>query len=217
MTQETRERINKARAKGGLPLIPDRPAKDPVRSAGAKRMNANMTPEQKEKQTAHLRSIVAKSNEATKALFTIDPPANAAEVIRQASENGCTTKQIAGAFGVSRGIFDRWVNDYPDIAAAYRDGRKVEHDVLVGALYGAAIKGNITAAIFLLKARHGYTDQGGVVVENRVSINFQLPAALSPEEYVRSIAATAEAVPPEKAARLLADGKVKKALRDERL
>jgi hypothetical protein len=191
-------------------------AKDPVRSEGAKRGNASLSPEAKEKQRMHLDAIRAKSNEAAIAVLTIDPPANAAEIVRQASENGCTTKQIADACGVARSTFDRWVNDYPDIAAAYREGRKVEHDCLVGALYDAAInKSNITAAIFLLKARHGYTDQGGVVVENRVSINFQLPAALSPEEYVRSIAATAEVVPQATAQRLIANGKVKKALKEE--
>ncbi|MGI8744061.1 MAG: hypothetical protein ACR2NN_16095 [Bryobacteraceae bacterium] len=58
-------------------------------------------------------------------------------------------------------------------------------------------------------------DNGGMVVENRVSINFQLPAALSPEDYVKSITTTAELVPPEAARRLVSGGKVKKALKEE--
>ena len=151
--------------------------------------------------------------DAQKGIFM---PKNAEETIRKAAENGCTTTQIAKALGISRTAWGEWLERYPNIAEAYRQGKAVEHDTLVGALFKAATEGkNIVAAIFLLKARHGYTDTGATLVENRVSINFQLPAALSPAEYVKTITATAEIVPPETAQALAGNPKVRDAMRDD--
>ena len=94
-------------------------------------------------------------------------------------------------------------------------GRAVEHDKLVGALFEAATKkGNITAAIFLLKARHGYVE-GVPFVQNSVSINYTIPAAMTPEQYVKAIEAEAQIVKPDVAGRLLSDGKVKRALKND--
>lgn len=54
----------------------------------------------------------------------------------------------------------------------------MEHKVLFNALFQQAQKGNTTAAIFLLKTRHGYREGDQSELANRVSINFQLPGAM---------------------------------------
>lgn len=180
-----------------------------------------------DKDTARLeqlaRARTARSEQARVSRFAktgkgtapLEPPANAAEIVRQASENGCLVGQIATALGVSRTTFGVWRERFPEIDAAYREGHKVEHDALVGKLFAMAMTGNVTAILFSLKARHGYQDTGGVVVENKVSINFQLPAALSPADYVKTIAATSELVPPELGEKFVAVPEVKQALKKE--
>ncbi len=99
-------------------------AKDLKKSEAIKQGMRNLTPAAIAKQAAHLNAIRAKSIPGLIARFTIEPPENVFEIIRQASENGCTTKQIAEACGVSSDTFNRWCTNHPDIAAAYREGRK---------------------------------------------------------------------------------------------
>ena len=56
----------------------------------------------------------------------------------------------------------------------------------------------VTAAIFLLKARHGYRDQGPVEGGDggpRVNLTFNLPAPLSGDQYRRLVEIHSEALP----------------------
>lgn len=47
----------------------------------------------------------------------------------------------------------------------------------------AAQKGIVIAAMFLLKARHGYREGDQGETANRVSITFALPGAMKPEQF----------------------------------
>ena len=58
------------------------------------------------------------------------------------------------------------------------EGREAEHKVLFNSLFQQAQKGNIVAAMFLLKTRHGYREGDQTELANRVSINFALPGAM---------------------------------------
>jgi transposase-like protein len=154
-----------------------------------------------------LRQAVVKAN-------TKEPPANVLEIVEQACENGCTIHQIAAGLGVDRKLFNEWRERYPEIEAAMTAGRAVEHDALVGVLFKAATqKNNLVAAIFLLKARHGY-QEGVALVQNSVSINYQLPAPLSPAEYIKTIEAEATLVKPDAARALLNNPQIKTALKN---
>ena len=102
-------------------------------------------------------------------------------------------------------------------------GRQYEHDALANKLIELALKGNISALIFSLKSRHNYVDSGvgaATVVENKVSVNFILPDALKPEQYVETLASNAQVIAPCDARRALAapgvKGKVLKQLAIER-
>ena len=99
----------------------------------------------------------------------------------------------------------------PEFKAAVQAGRQYEHDALVNKLVEVALKGNVAALCFALKTRHNYNDtgSGNAVIENKVAITFQLPAALSSADYLKSLTATAEVIKPGDAARALAQPGVK--------
>jgi hypothetical protein len=114
----------------------------------------------------------------------IEPQPGAAEVIEKACKTGASRQGVAMALGISNHVLARWLSEYPDIKEAFERGRERERKVLHDALTAAATKGNIVAAIFLLKARHGYRegDQGDSA--NRVSITFNMPGAMPLDKFM---------------------------------
>lgn len=112
----------------------------------------------------------------------IDPPADAATRIETLAAKGAAIIGIASALHVSRETLNRWMDEDEGLRAALDRGRERERVSLHNALYRAAMKGNVVASIFLLKARHGYRE-GDVEQANRVSITFALPGAMSMEEF----------------------------------
>jgi lambda repressor-like predicted transcriptional regulator len=101
------------------------------------------------------------------------PPANAARRIAALAASGHSVIGIARGLGTSPDTLRRWLDEDPALAEALAHGREAERLTLHNALYRAARKGNIIAAMFLLKARHGYRegDQGwhlGVAVNSYV-------------------------------------------------
>lgn len=114
------------------------------------------------------------------------PPKDAAARVRAWAASGSTITGIARMLGVGVSTFQTWRERYPDLGAAYDEGREMEHKVLFNSLFEAAKKGNITAAIFLLKARHGYREGDQSELANRVSINFQLPGAMPLDKFTQA-------------------------------
>ncbi len=114
-----------------------------------------------------------------------EPPASACSVCEEMAARGASLVSIAKALGTTDKPFTRWREDYPEIQEALDAGRAKEHDALVGTLLDQAVNHkNTTAAIFLLKARHGYNenaipDGGGP----QVNITFELPGSLDPKTY----------------------------------
>ncbi len=90
---------------------------------------------------------------------------------------------IARAFNTSQDTLRRWIEDDPALQEALELGREVERMEIDSVLKRAAKKGNIVAAMFLLKTRHGYREGDQSETANKVSINFTLPAALKPEQF----------------------------------
>lgn len=111
------------------------------------------------------------------------PPANAAGRIAALAATGHAIVGIAKLLGVGADTLRRWMDEDPMLAEALAQGREAERFVLHNVLYRAAKRGNIIAAMFLLKARHGYREGDQGDGGNKVSINFTLPGALPPEEF----------------------------------
>ncbi len=109
------------------------------------------------------------------------PPADAAARVQDLAANGATKIGIAHALGVGIDVLGRWFDEDPGLVEAFVAGRERERLVLHNVLYRAATEGTgkdaLIAAMFLLKARHGYREGDQQEQANRVSINFQLPGA----------------------------------------
>src|SRR5688572_3875769 len=112
-----------------------------------------------------------------------EPPPGTANRIRQLASTGHSVIGIARGLNVSHVVFNRWLDTYPELAEAMTEGRESERLALHDMLFRAAKKGNIIAAIFLLKARHGYREGDQSDAANKVSINFTLPGAMTPEQF----------------------------------
>jgi hypothetical protein len=107
------------------------------------------------------------------------PPPDAAQRIRELASEGHTVVGIANMLGTSANVLRRWLNEDPELKEQFELGRERERHALTDMLYRKAMGGDTIAAMFLLKARHGYKegeqhDSGG----GRVNITFQLPGAL---------------------------------------
>jgi hypothetical protein len=111
-------------------------------------------------------------------------PSDAAEQIHALAADGFSVIGIAKRFGTSPDVFRRWLDENLELKEAMESGREAERYALHNMLYRQAMeKGNATAAMFLLKARHGYREGDQAETANRVSINFQLPAAMTMETF----------------------------------
>jgi hypothetical protein len=109
-------------------------------------------------------------------------PPDAAAVIRKVCATGANKRSVAMALGAGdMTILDRWMDEDPALKQAFDEGREIERKTLHSVLYDCAVGGqgkdSLIAAMFLLKARHGYQEGQQEAKSNRVSINFQIPAA----------------------------------------
>jgi hypothetical protein len=91
------------------------------------------------------------------------------------------------ALACSTDVLNRWLDESPALAEAFAQGRERERQTLHGILYDAATTGigkdALIAAMFLLKARHGYQEGQQESLSNRVTINFTLPGAMTREAF----------------------------------
>jgi hypothetical protein len=115
------------------------------------------------------------------------PPANAAARIEQLAATGHSVVGISRGLNVTKEVVARWIEQDPALAEALARGREAERFVLHNVLYRAAKRGNIVAAMFLLKARHGYREGDQSDTANKISLTFTLPAALQPEQFTATI------------------------------
>ena len=111
------------------------------------------------------------------------PPRDAAERIRALSAEGHSTVGIAQQLGVGRKTFDKWRAEFPDLDEAYREGVERERYELHSGLAAKARGGNIVAAMFLLKARHGYREGDQADQAGRVSVTIALPGAMTLQQF----------------------------------
>lgn len=116
-------------------------------------------------------------------------PADKLLMIQELAARGVSEKSIAAACGVhDNQVFSRIKREQPEVQEALDRGRAVEHDKLVGVLFDAATKdGNIVAAMFLLKSRHGYKEGEAMQGQGGVTVNITLPGAMSPDEYAKRV------------------------------
>lgn len=112
------------------------------------------------------------------------PPADAAERIEALAADGFSVIGVARRMGVNQEVLTRWFDEQPELKEAFNIGRENERHTLHNVLYRLATEGgDKIAAMFLLKARHGYREGDQEQQANRVSIKFELPGAMKPEHF----------------------------------
>ena len=116
-------------------------------------------------------------------------PKDGFEIIRDCAARGVGEVDLAKALGMSFPTWKKLRDEDEDVREVYEEAKSIERDKLVGVLYEAATNdGNTGAAMFLLKARHGYRDHGPTDgAEAGVNINLTLPPALDPDQYSRLV------------------------------
>ncbi|MES9957101.1 MAG: hypothetical protein ABW086_08630 [Sedimenticola sp.] len=120
---------------------------------------------------------------------------NQYEKITEMAARGLREVDIARSLGMSFSTWKRIKDEDERAMDALEEGRGVEHEKLVGALFEAAMKGNVIAGIFLLKARYGYREGFTVEHNSNVKISVELPAALTADQYEKVIEHQAPALP----------------------
>jgi hypothetical protein len=114
-------------------------------------------------------------------------PTNGLETITELAERGVTETDIAKALGMS---FDTWLRiktENEEAKQALEAARAIEKDQLVGMLFDKAMKGDSTAAMFLLKTRHGYLEGKQHVNANQVNVQISVPGSMDAEQYQKKI------------------------------
>lgn len=115
------------------------------------------------------------------------PPKDAAKKIQEWSAIGYSKRAIATRLGCAFETLQRWMEEDSELQEAFQAGREKEHHALFNALFTqATTKANTTAAIFLLKARHGYREGDQTETANRVSVTFNLPGAMPISTFMKA-------------------------------
>lgn len=111
------------------------------------------------------------------------PPEDAGKRIEVLAAGGFGLLGVARAFGTTRETLHRWFDEDPMLKESFERGRELERQVLHNLLVKQAKKGNVVAAFFLLKTRHGYREGDQTDSGNRLQITFSLPGAMSMEDF----------------------------------
>jgi len=116
-------------------------------------------------------------------------PKDGLNIIRRLGKRGVSETDIAKALGFSYNTWKRIKDENAEAAEALQEAKMVEESKLVGVLYEAATREkNLTAAMFLLKTRHGYIEGDQTKVNaNQVNVSITLPGAKSESEYLKLV------------------------------
>jgi hypothetical protein len=110
------------------------------------------------------------------------------ELVGRLSAQAHNLDTIAAALGISRRSLGRAFDAQPDLKEAFDAGRGRLEQELAALLLEKARAGNVTCAIFLLKAQCGWRDAGST--DGRaptVAVQINLPAAMSEAAYAKFI------------------------------
>jgi hypothetical protein len=122
-------------------------------------------------------------------------PAGARSHLERMAENGLLSELAAAtALGMPLDQFKEVIANHARSRKVWEDALSVERDKLLAALYDRAVNGDSRAATTLLAVRHGLTEKAPGGGGGGVTVNFQLPAAMSAKDYLDVITVEPEAI-----------------------
>jgi hypothetical protein len=118
-----------------------------------------------------------------------DPPVNAKERIFTLAAEGRPIVGVALHLGTTRETLRRWMKENPELEEAFLMGKEEErheyHQMVARDARDGA-KPNVNA-FFILQRRHGYRENDVSEQSSRINITFNMPAALSREDYLKKV------------------------------
>lgn len=125
------------------------------------------------------------TRDAKHGTVTVNAPGLA--IITDMARNGHPINGIAAALGMSGRVLRECRKRQPEVEEALSEGLAALEQELVHSLLAAARKGQIAAAMFLLKCRHGYRETGQTDAAPKVAVQINLPGAMDERAYARLI------------------------------
>lgn len=123
-------------------------------------------------------------------------PAGAKTHLESMAAVGLLSESAAAtALGMPLNELRRVISEHKPSAAIWDNALSVERDQLLTALYHRAVEGDTKAAQTLLAVRHGMSEKQPQGSSERVSVVFNLPAAMDPAEYAKAVTVAQGALP----------------------
>jgi hypothetical protein len=108
--------------------------------------------------------------------------------VRRLGSRGVSEVDICKSLGISFPTWKRLKSEDEQALEALEEARREEESELVGVLYEAAVNDkNLTAAMFLLKARHSYKEGADQVNASQVNVKISVPGAMDEKKYLELI------------------------------
>lgn len=123
------------------------------------------------------------------------PPGAKAHLESMAANGLLSESAAATSLGMPLHEFRRVIKEHEASKEIWDNALSIERDELFKNLYAKSKDGDVKATNSLLAMRHGLTEKAAEQnPTDRVSITFQLPAALSPEQYTKLVTPTPPAL-----------------------
>ncbi len=123
-------------------------------------------------------------------------PAGANNHLESMAATGLLSESAAAtALGMPLSEFRRVIGEHKPSTAIWNNALSVERDKLLAALYNRALEGDTKAAQTLLAVRHGMSEKQPQGNSERVSVVFNLPAAMDAAEYMKAVKVEQERLP----------------------
>jgi hypothetical protein len=117
------------------------------------------------------------------------PPADVCATIHEMAAGHKSLKLIAHELGTNPEILRRWMTDDPNLQWAFESGRaQAEHELKMQLVEAGRENDKLNLnALVMLKCMHGWREGDQADQGNRVAITFNLPAALSREDFLKTV------------------------------
>ena len=119
--------------------------------------------------------------------FTKFPIGARAHLERMAEHGMLSEVRAADALGMPLEQFKDVIANHAASRKVWEDAFSIERDMLLNALYDRAVNGDTQAAKTLLAVRHGLSEKDPSGHGGGVTLNFNLPAAMSAKDYLEAI------------------------------
>jgi hypothetical protein len=119
-------------------------------------------------------------------------PSGAKTHLEGMARTGLLSESAAAvSLGMPLSEFRRVIKEHGPSREIWETSLAIERDNLLGALYDKAMGGDTKAAGTLLAVRHGMSEKQPQGAGDRVCVVFNLPAAMTTEQYMKALDAKA--------------------------